>query len=573
MSILNLGIVAHVDAGKTSLTERLLFDAGVIDRLGSVDAGSTQTDTLELERRRGITIKSAVATFAIGATTVNLIDTPGHPDFIAEVERALRVLDGAVLVLSAVEGVQAQTRVLLHTLDRLRVPTLLFVNKTDRTGADPDRAIAAIPSAVPMWREHAEALAERDDEALAAYLAGAPIPPAVLRRLAHSAAVRPAYRGSAITGEGIAELTAAIAEHLPKAGQDAWAPLRATVFKIDRDHAAHVRIFSGQIRVRDQIGRQKVTGVAPDPLAAGQIGRVYGLRGLRIGDTIGAAHRAEPQIFAPPTMETTVEPVDAAQQHRLHAALSELAEQDPLINLRLDEEAGRLSVSLYGEIQKEVIRDTLLGEYDLRVTFGETVTVHVERPAGRARAGAVIDRDGNPHVATLELLLEPGEGVHVAVPVEHIPLYVYKTTTAFHQAIERYVHDAFARGGLHGWDVEGARVTVTRCGYTAPRSTAGDFKRLVPLLLRRALAEAGTVVCAPVHRFTVEGPAAALSTMLGELPRYDARTETPQIDGGRFRVTGRVPSARLAALERALPGLTHGEGTLEAAFTGFRDQR
>src|ERR1700678_1340190 len=131
---LNLGILAHVDAGKTTLTERLLYTAGVLDQLGSVDAGTTLTDSLALERRRGITIKSAVASFPIGDVTVNLIDTPGHPDFIAEVERVLSVLDGAVLVISAVEGVQPQTQILMRTLRRLRLPALLFVNKIDRRG-------------------------------------------------------------------------------------------------------------------------------------------------------------------------------------------------------------------------------------------------------------------------------------------------------------------------------------------------------------------------------------------------------------------------------------------------------
>src|SRR5918997_2551100 len=139
MRSLNLGILAHVDAGKTTLTERLLHAAGVIDEPGSVDAGTTQTDFLALERQRGITIRSAVASFAIDDVAVNLIDTPGHPDFIAEVERALAVLDGAVLVVSAVEGVQAQTRVLMRTLRRLEIPSMIFVNKIDRSGADPAR--------------------------------------------------------------------------------------------------------------------------------------------------------------------------------------------------------------------------------------------------------------------------------------------------------------------------------------------------------------------------------------------------------------------------------------------------
>src|SRR5919108_1661362 len=144
MRTLNLGIVAHVDAGKTTLTERLLYAAGVIDAVGSVDAGTTQTDSLALEQQRGITIKSAVASFAIGDVDVNLVDTPGHPDFIAEVERVLSVLDGVVLVVSAVEGVQPQTRVLMRALQRLELPTLLFVNKVDRLGADCERVLEEI---------------------------------------------------------------------------------------------------------------------------------------------------------------------------------------------------------------------------------------------------------------------------------------------------------------------------------------------------------------------------------------------------------------------------------------------
>src|SRR5258708_3294663 len=146
MRTLNLGILAHVDAGKTSLTERLLYAAGAIDHIGSVDGGDTQTDTLALERQRGITIKSAVASFVVDDVTVNLIDTPGHPDFIAEVERVLSVLDGAVLVISAVEGVQAQTRTLMRTLRRLGIPALIFVNKIDLGGAADAPLLRALPA-------------------------------------------------------------------------------------------------------------------------------------------------------------------------------------------------------------------------------------------------------------------------------------------------------------------------------------------------------------------------------------------------------------------------------------------
>src|SRR3989440_1381901 len=171
MRRLNLGILAHVDAGKTTLTERLLYAAGVIDEIGSVDAGTTQTDTLALEQQRGITIKSAVASFAIDDVSVNLIDTPGHPDFIAEVERVLGVLDGVVLVVSAVEGVQAQTLVLMRALQRLRIPTVFFVNKTDRAGADVDRVLGELrmrlaAKPVPLWALDVEQIAEHDDRVL-----------------------------------------------------------------------------------------------------------------------------------------------------------------------------------------------------------------------------------------------------------------------------------------------------------------------------------------------------------------------------------------------------------------------
>src|SRR5689334_10263409 len=236
MRTLNLGILAHVDAGKTTLTERLLFTAGAIDRVGSVDAGTTQTDSLELERERGITIRSAVASFAVGDLAVNLLDTPGHPDFIAEVERVLGVLDGAVLVISAVEGVQPQTRVLMRALQRLRIPTLIFVNKIDRRGAHAERVLQQIaerltPAIIPMGStgelgtrdavyapygaadadftaKLVDLLADRDDALLAAYVSDeTTLSYCQLRgQLAaqtRQALVYPVFFGSAITGAGV----------------------------------------------------------------------------------------------------------------------------------------------------------------------------------------------------------------------------------------------------------------------------------------------------------------------------------------------------------------------------------
>src|SRR4051812_10411361 len=268
--MLNLGILAHVDAGKTSLTERLLHAAGVIEAVGSVDRGDTQTDTLALERRRGITIRSAVVSFTVGDVAVNLIDTPGHPDFIAEVERVLGVLDGAVLVVSAVEGVQAQTRILMRALQRLRVPTLIFVNKIDRAGAGGARVVREIAAKVspavavlgaperlgtraaafaPYGRDDPaftarllEVLAERDDALLAAYVGEAPPPSPGVRGPAPAprgggGAVPPLLLGSARPGGGVDALRAAIAELPPAQPRAAGGPPAGTVFKIERGPA------------------------------------------------------------------------------------------------------------------------------------------------------------------------------------------------------------------------------------------------------------------------------------------------------------------------------------------------
>ena len=263
---LNLGILAHVDAGKTTLTERLLYEAGVIDELGSVDAGTTQTDSLVLEQQRGITIRSAVASFALEDVNVNLIDTPGHPDFIAEVERVLSVLDGAVLVISAVEGVQPQTRILMRALQRLRIPTLMFINKIDRPGAGDERVLKAISerlttAAAPMGTARelgtraasfrvscagdtqlsrvAEIVAERDEGILAAYVEDeSRLPYDQLREelaaQTKRALLSPVFFGSAITGAGVEALMAGVAELLPASQGDPDGPVSGTVFKIER---------------------------------------------------------------------------------------------------------------------------------------------------------------------------------------------------------------------------------------------------------------------------------------------------------------------------------------------------
>ncbi|WLQ40860.1 TetM/TetW/TetO/TetS family tetracycline resistance ribosomal protection protein [Streptomyces laculatispora] len=635
MHTLNLGILAHVDAGKTSLTERLLHTAGIIDELGRVDDGNTQTDSLALERRRGITIKSAVVSFDIDDVTVNLIDTPGHPDFIAEVERVLSVLDGAVLVISAVEGVQAQTRVLMRTLQRLRIPTLVFVNKTDRAGARYEQVLRNIaakltPNAVamgpavtglgtrdahcPSYAADDHRLTDRltdlltvhDDALLAAYVEGGE--PIAHTRLHEELAaqtgqalVHPVYFGSAVTGAGIAALTSGIKELLPAAQGDADGPVSGTVFKAERGPAgeslAYVRMFSGTVRTRDRLpfgqgpaaaGEGKVTGIdvfahgsdiRGASVGPGRIAKLRGLTGIRIGDAVGVARKATEHHFAPPTLESVVVPAPHVPRGELHFALAQLAEQDPLINLRQDDIRKEVSVSLYGEVQKEVIEATLAEEFGIDVTFRETTTICLERPSGTGAAFEIIDKDDNPFLATVGLRVDPapiGSGVDYRLEVE-----LGSMPYSLMRAVEETVLETLGQG-LHGWRVTDCTVTMTHSGYwprqshshgtfdKAMSSTAGDFRSLTPLVLMAALQQAGTTVYEPMHRFRLELPADALGPLLPVLAHLTAVPGPPSVDGALCVLEGEIPVARVHELQQRLPSLTRGEGVLESAFASHR---
>jgi len=618
MRTLNLGILAHVDAGKTSLTERLLYAAGVIDEIGSVDDGNTQTDTLTLERQRGITIKSAVVSFVIDDVTVNLIDTPGHPDFIAEVERVLDVLDGAVLVVSAVEGVQAQTRALMRTLQRLRIPTLIFVNKIDRGGAQYERILQGVsgklaPAIVAMGSTRdigtrsadftpfgaadaafqarlAELLADHDDRVMAAYIDGSTTVPYrqlrdALAAQTRQALVHPVFFGSAITGAGVDRLIAGIGELLPATEGDVDGPVSGTVFKVERGPAgekvAYVRIFSGTVRTRDrlQFGRDseaKVTAIGVfergsavqrGSIAAGQIGKLRGLGDIRIGDAIGKSRTTvERRHFAPPTLETAIVPCRAADKGALYAALAQLAEQDPLINLRQDDVRREMYVSLYGEVQKEIIQETLANDFGIEAEFRETTTICIERPIG---TGAAVETAPNPFVATVGLRIEPApvdSGVEFRLEIEFgsLPL-------SFHTAIEEAVMETL-RQGLHGWRVVDCTVTMTHAIRLRDfaDSTAADHRKLTPLVLMSALREAGTRVCEPMHRFQMEVPAETLGSILPVLARLDAVPQIPAMRGSSCTLEGEIPAARVYELQQRLPALARGEGVLESTFDHYR---
>jgi ribosomal protection tetracycline resistance protein len=597
MRMLNLGIVAHVDAGKTSLTERLLFDSGAIARLGSVDDGSTRTDGMDLERRRGITIRSAVATFVTGDCEVHLIDTPGHTDFVAEVERALGVLDGAILVLSAVEGVQPHTRVLMRVLRSMGVPTLVFVNKIDRVGARDASLLTDIrrlltPAAIPVtWPRAggvvdlelgvaaAEVLAERSDAVLESYVSG--LDPALVRRefvrQARAGSVFPVFFGSAISGVGVDALRRGIVELLPAGEPVADGPVDGVVFAVERDRGrryAVARLFSGSLAARDTVDYGRAAGRAtavldgdgrPARVPAGGIARIAGLPGLRVGDRLGSGSHPVPTGFRPPTFETVV---TSDQPTALFDGLAQLADQDPLINIRRGQEPGSLVVSLYGEVQREVIAARLAEEFGVRASFAPARVVCVERVVGVGH-GVLRIGDTEPVLfATVGLRIEPGpvgSGVAYELEAERGSL-----PAAFLTAIEETVR-AELRGSRE-WAVVDCVVTLTHTGFSSPVSTAADFRQVTPMVLATALERAGTVVCEPWDRVELDVPEDAISAVLGAVVRVGGLPEPPVVDGevGWAVIESEVPAERVRDVERALPGMTGGLGVLIARFDSYR---
>ncbi len=616
MTTINIGIVAHVDAGKTSLTERILYETNVIKDVGRVDSGSTQTDSMELERQRGITIKASVVSFFIDDIKVNVIDTPGHADFIAEVERSFRVLDSAILVISAVEGVQAQTKILMRTLQKLNIPTILFVNKIDRSGANTEKVVKHIKTilsneAFPFYSvqnegtkeariieyksydDCIERLAPYNESLLESYVNNEIVTDIRLReeliKQIVQANVYPIFFGSAMTGIGVTELLENIPALLPANNSSPDEELAGVVFKIEREPSgekiAYVRLFSGSLHIRKYVDIQRNESlphkekikkmcifhngdaIQISTVPSGEFCKVWGLNDIKIGDIIGERTDYIKDIhFAEPQMEAAIDAVPKERIHDLYAALMELCEEDPLIQVWKDDVHNELYIRLFGEVQKEVIETTLFEKYNLQVTFSNTRVVCIEKPIGIGNSVEVMDEKANPFYATVGFKVERGElnsGITYTLGVElgSLPL-------AFHKAIEDTVFQTLKQG-LYGWEVTDISVTLTHTGYASPVTTASDFRNLTPLVLMDALKKAETCVYEPVNEFELTIPEHAISTAMYKLAAISATFAEPIFNNDSYQLTGSLPVAKTENFKRMLHSFTEGEGVFTTKPAGF----
>ena len=622
-AVLHLGVLAHVDAGKTTLTEQLLLHAGVVDHAGRVDHGDTVTDADDIERRRGITIRAAVVSFELrradgGSVAVNLLDTPGHADFVAEVERSLGVLDAAVLVVSAVEGVQPQTRTLIRALERLALPFLVVVNKIDCAGARGAELLTELDAAMTgrtiaittpvalgshdahpeprltgqLRADVADAVEDCEPGIVRAFLDDREADPAAvaaaIARQSAAGRLHPVLHTAALAGVGIPDVVDAIVTYLPALAPRADDPLRARAFKVGRDHGGHrlvhVRVDGGTLHARDRVtvhhhdrwgGRElleeQVTGSAvlegsrlrEGPVLAGRIGVLRGLERTAVGDGLGVLEPGRgPRHFPPPGLEAVIRPEDPARRADLHRALLELADADPLIDVRLEEVEGEIAVSLYGEVQREVLGTRLAEEFGIDVEILPTRVVHVERLAGSGQAR----RDSATGNAQVGLLLEPaapGAGARYVMGVERGYLL-----PSFHTAIEATVHEQLQRG-LQGWRVVDCVVTLAHGRFHAATPSAGEFRRLTALTFRAALCQAGTLVCAPWSRIEVRMPETALPAALSLLVELGGTPAEIATADGRVTLVADLATEHIDRYERRVPDLTSGLGTFLAEPAGY----
>jgi ribosomal protection tetracycline resistance protein len=457
-----------------------------------------------------------------------------------------------------------------------------------------------------------EALAEHDEAILGAWVDGeAPLPEPRLR--AELAAqtrrglVHPVFFGSAARGAGVDELLAGIDWLLDGAAGDRDAPVSGRVFKIERtasgERVAYARLYAGTLRPRERVSvgageDAKATSIrvfAPaggprrDAVAAGEMAHIRGLGAVRVGDAIGEPRPGdEPTArFPRPALEAVVVARTPVEQGSLRAALAQLAEQDALIDVRQDERRHEIAVSLYGEVQKEVIGATLERDYGIAAEFRETTTVCIEWPARIGEAEEVIRAkthtnitgrssplSTNPFMATLALRIEPappGSGIAFRHEVEPrlVPLYLFKTVEAMAAQMEAYVGEALAEG-LAGWQVTDCRVTMTDIGYASPVTSAADYRRLTQLVLMTALQRAGTWVCEPMSELSLEVPASTAPGVVAAIGQLGGRIRGQASANGIAMIGAVLAVDRVRGLQHRLPGLSMGEGVLETRFGGYR---
>ncbi len=602
MKIINIGILAHVDAGKTTLTESLLYTSGAIAEQGNVDKGTTRTDTMILERQRGITIQTAVTSFCWNDYKINIVDTPGHMDFLTEAYRSLSVLDGAVLVISAKDGVQAQTRILFHALQKMDIPTIIFINKIDQNGIDLQCVYQSIKDKLTsdMIVMHEVSLSPKitmtdisdldkwdmiisgSDELLERYVAEDSLDIQELQyekcKRTRCCSLFPVYHGSAKDNLGTEKLIEAITETFITETDDIQSELCGYVFKVEyterKKRLSYLRLYHGTLHLRDTLllskkEKIKITEmcipsngeiVPADHACPGEI-VILADDTLKLNDILGNEKLLPHKTWIDnpmPLLRTTVEPQKPEQREALLNALAEIADTDPLLHFDIDTVTHEIMLSFLGNVQMEVICAILEEKYHVEAEIKEPTVIYMERP---------LRVPPNPFWASVGLSIEP-------LPIGSGVQYESRVSLGYlNQSFQNAVMEGVLYGceqGLYGWKVTDCKICFEYGLYYSPVSTPADFRLLSPIVLEQALKKAGTELLEPYLHFEIYAPQEYLSRAYHDAPRYCADIVSTQIKNDEVILKGEIPARCIQEYRNDLTYFTNGQGVCLTELKGYQ---
>ncbi len=615
-SIRNIGIFAHVDAGKTSLTENLLYLSGATKALGSVDAGTTQTDFLEVEKQRGISVRSALTSFHWKKHKINLVDTPGHVDFSADVERVLRVIDGAVLVISAIEGVQAHTDAIWQALKERQIPTILFVNKVDRAGVYIDGLLeeikqeltndfvclqtvtgegtaSAVMKRLPIEKtvESIEKIANVNDDILEQYLENGSLEKehleAAFKEAVTKGELSPMLFGSAKMQWGVYALLQNMLTYLPPPSGKSSNELSALVYSLFHEpkqgKIAYVRIFEGSVKVREVIRNHsqdqeaKITQLqeviagkyqAINQVAAGDIVAISGLQAVSTGDILGSpsTHIPEKVSLNSSLLTVQVKPQVDKDYAALAQALQKLAIEDPALAFEWYREDKEMHVKVMGQIQIEVLEQIILQRFGIAAIFENPTVIYKETPAASGY-GIGHYTMPKPCWAIVRFLIEPaprGSGV------------TYKSlvrTSDIHQKYQNEVARTIPKAlkqGIKGWEVTDLKITLVEGEDHQMHSRPGNFVLATPMGIMNALNDIGTTFLEPILSFKITASDDLLGKITSEIIHNRGTFDSPIIVNHKMTLTGTMPLASSLDFPIKLNSLSGGKAKLLTKFHSYQ---
>lgn len=585
-SHITAGLLAHVDAGKTTLSEAMLYCGGAIRKLGRVDNRDAFLDTFYLERERGITIFSKQAELALPKMQVTLLDTPGHVDFSAEMERTLQVLDYAILVISGADGVQGHTRTLWRLLEKYKIPIFLFINKMDQQGTDHDALLAELKShldegCIDFGAEGSadffDQLAMCSEAMMEQYLEQGVLSQPDIQKAIEKRQVFPCFFGSALKLTGVEELLRGLETYAARKhyGEE----FGARVFKIARDdqknRLTYLKITGGSLKVKDSIGEkgEKINQIriysgsrfeTVQEATAGMICAVTGLTETIPGQGLGAASDAELPVLSPVLNYDMILPsgVDA---HQMLLGLKELEEESPELHIVWNEQLGRIQAQLMGPVQVEILKTLIQNRFGVEMGFGEGSIVYKETITGAVEG--VGHFEPLRHYAEVHLLLEPGERGSGLVFSSECSEDVLDRN--WQRLILTHLGEKTHVGVLTGSPVTDMKITLLTGRAHLKHTEGGDFRQATYRAVRQGLMQAESVLLEPYYDFHMEIPADTVGRAMTDLERMQARFEAPEILGTQSVIQGYGPVSLMQNYQREVTSYTRGRGRISCEFRGY----